>query len=172
MAIFEIPRFDGRKGQTHGLGRHSSDIWNLIPACLMWTIWKECNYRTFEDVSKTDNQMLEGFIQTLFDWSKTWGFSSCTSISEFTSSLYLLSHDVYLWCVSVHALCTLHYSAIKLLILLIKKKKKVKPMDFYQLVKWVWAILWTRNFHRECKSQVCKVEANRWSQSFLRGPQI
>jgi hypothetical protein len=80
----------------NGLGRHSSDIWNLIPACLMWTIWKERNHRTFEDVSKTDNQMLEGFIQTLFDWSKTWGFSSCTSISEFTSSLYLLSHDVYL----------------------------------------------------------------------------
>jgi hypothetical protein len=46
----------------------------------MWTIWKERNQRTFEDVSKTDNQILEGFIQTLFDWSKTWGFSSCTSI--------------------------------------------------------------------------------------------
>jgi hypothetical protein len=80
----------------NGLGRHSSDIWNFVPACLMWTIWKERNQRTFEDVSKADNQILEGFIQTLFDWSKTWGFSSCTSLSEFISSLYLISHDVYL----------------------------------------------------------------------------
>jgi hypothetical protein len=79
----------------NGLGRHSSDIWNFAPACLMWTIWKERNQRTFEDVSKTDNQILEGFIQTLFDWSKTWGFSSCISIPDFISSLYLLSHDVY-----------------------------------------------------------------------------
>ena len=70
---------------------------------------------------QTYNQILEGFIQTLFDWSKTWGFSSCTSIPEFISSLYLLSHDVYLWCVSVHALCTLHSFAIKFLILPIKK---------------------------------------------------
>jgi hypothetical protein len=62
----------------------------------MWTIWKERNQRTFEDVSKADNQILEGFIQTLFDWSKTWGFSSSTSIPEFISSLYLPSHDVYL----------------------------------------------------------------------------
>jgi hypothetical protein len=80
----------------NGLGRHSSDIWNFAPACLMWTIWKERNQRTFEDISKTDNQILGGFIQTLFDWSKTWGFSSCTSIPDFISSLYLLSHDVYL----------------------------------------------------------------------------
>jgi hypothetical protein len=79
----------------NGLGRHSSDIWNLVPACLMWSIWKERNQRIFEDVFKADNQLLEGFILNLFDWSKAWGFSSCTSIPEFISSLFLISHDVY-----------------------------------------------------------------------------
>jgi hypothetical protein len=54
----------------NGLGRHSSDIWNFVPVCLMWTIWKECNQRTFEDASKVDSQILEGFILTLFDWSR------------------------------------------------------------------------------------------------------
>jgi hypothetical protein len=79
----------------NGLGRHSSDIWNLVPACLMWSIWKERNQRIFEDVFKADDQLLEGFILNLFDWSKAWGFSSCTSIPEFISSLFLISHDVY-----------------------------------------------------------------------------
>ena len=54
----------------NGLGRHFSDIWNMVPICLMLTIWKECNQRTFEDVSRLDSQLLEGFIQTLFDWSR------------------------------------------------------------------------------------------------------
>ena len=42
-----------------------------------------------------DSQVLEGFILTLFDWSRAWGFSSSTSIPEFISSLFLISHDVY-----------------------------------------------------------------------------
>ena len=79
----------------NGLGCLSSDIWDFVPACLMWTIWKERNQRIFEDAFKADNQILESFILTLFDWSKAWGFSSSTSIPEFISSLFLISHDVY-----------------------------------------------------------------------------
>ena len=108
----------------NGLGRHSSDIWNIVPACLMWTIWKERNHQTFEDVSKLDSQLLEGFSLTLFDWSRAWGFSTSTSIPDFISSLFLISHDVYSWCVSVHALCTLHFIIIKSVLLPIKKKSK------------------------------------------------
>jgi hypothetical protein len=80
----------------NGLGRHSSDIWNIVPICLMWTIWKERNQRTFEDVSRSDSQILEGFTLTLFDWSRAWGFTTSTSITEFFSSLSLISHDVIL----------------------------------------------------------------------------
>ena len=32
------------------LGTYSSKVWNLVPACLMWLVWKERNARTFEDV--------------------------------------------------------------------------------------------------------------------------
>ena len=78
----------------NGLGRHSLDIWNMVPICLMWTIWKERNQRTFEDVSRSDKQVLESFTLTLFDWSRTWGFTTSSSITEFSSSLYLPSHDV------------------------------------------------------------------------------
>ena len=37
----------------HWLGKHSFDIWNLVPGCLMWTIWIEQNRRSFEDKGKT-----------------------------------------------------------------------------------------------------------------------
>ena len=32
------------------LGKHSSQIWNLVPLCILWCIWKERNQRTFEDL--------------------------------------------------------------------------------------------------------------------------
>ena len=86
----------------------SSVIWNMVPICLMWTIWKERNQRTFEDVCHLDYQILESFTSTLFEWSRTWGCTSSSSLMEFSSSLYLISHDVNLWSVSVHTLCTLH----------------------------------------------------------------
>ena len=29
---------------------HSSSVWNMVPACMMWLIWREGNTRTIEDV--------------------------------------------------------------------------------------------------------------------------
>ena len=37
----------------HWLGKYSSDIWDLVPGCVMWTIWIERNRRSFEDEGKT-----------------------------------------------------------------------------------------------------------------------
>lgn len=28
------------------------DVWNLVPSCLMWLVWQECNGQIFEDVLK------------------------------------------------------------------------------------------------------------------------
>jgi hypothetical protein len=41
-------------GWHNGLGKFSSDIWNLVPLCLMWTLWRECNRHTFEDAAKSE----------------------------------------------------------------------------------------------------------------------
>ena len=43
----------------HWLGKHNSDIWNLVPGCLMWTIWTERNQRSFEDIGKSLTQLLD-----------------------------------------------------------------------------------------------------------------
>ena len=35
------------------LGKHNSNIWNLIPGCLIWIVWLERNRRSFENMEKT-----------------------------------------------------------------------------------------------------------------------
>ena len=37
----------------HWLGKHNSDIWNLVLGCLMRTIWTECNRCSFEDTENS-----------------------------------------------------------------------------------------------------------------------
>ena len=44
---------------NHWFGKHSSNIWDLVPGCLMWTIWIEQNRRSFENEGKTVVQLLE-----------------------------------------------------------------------------------------------------------------
>ena len=71
----------------HWLGKHISDIWNLVPSCLMWTIWIEQNWWSFEDEGKIVVQLLDLCQRTLFDWSRCWGFSDCSILMDFLSSI-------------------------------------------------------------------------------------
>ena len=62
-----IPRsiLDLLFGWWNWLGKHSSQIWNLVPLCILWCIWKERNRRTFEDLNSFGDQMLASFSGTL-----------------------------------------------------------------------------------------------------------
>ena len=71
----------------HWLGKHNSDIWNLVLCCLMWNIWTERNWRSFDDTGKSLDQLLELCRRTLFDWSRCWGLSDCSTITDFLLSL-------------------------------------------------------------------------------------
>ena len=71
------------------LGKNASYIWNLVPLCLIWCIWKEHNRRTFEDLNRSENQMLALFSGSLFDWARVWGLTSSDSLPLFLSSLSL-----------------------------------------------------------------------------------
>ena len=57
-------------GWRNWFGKYSLDIWNLVPLCLMWTLWQEWNGRTFEDLDNSSVQLLALFVGTLFDWSR------------------------------------------------------------------------------------------------------
>ena len=54
-------------------------------------MWREHNRRTFEDVVKSENQLVECFALSLFDWSRAWGFTSSTIVMLFISTLSLIS---------------------------------------------------------------------------------
>ena len=45
------------------LGKHNSEIWNLVPGCLMWIVWLERNRRSVEDKEKTLEE-LKDFMPT------------------------------------------------------------------------------------------------------------
>ena len=52
------------------LGKYSSNVWNMVPACLMWLVWKEHNARTFEDIEKPIELLKTSVARTLFEWSR------------------------------------------------------------------------------------------------------
>ena len=53
------------------LGLHSSSVWNMVLAYLMWLIWREQNARTFEDIEKFADFLKSLPVGTLFGWSCT-----------------------------------------------------------------------------------------------------
>jgi hypothetical protein len=66
-------------------------FWNMVPLCLMWTVWKERNSRTFENVEIAREDMATIFFLTLFEWSRVWWFTHSVSVSDFIHSLHLSS---------------------------------------------------------------------------------
>ena len=59
----------------------------MVPACLMWLIWREQNTRTFEDVEKSVDLLKSLLVGTLFGWSRIWGFTQFISLSDFLHSI-------------------------------------------------------------------------------------
>ena len=82
------------------LGKFSSNVWNMVPACLMWLIWRECNSCTFEDIERLEDLVKSLLARTLFEWSHIWGFMHCTSTFDF-----LISVSSSLWFVCIHFKC-------------------------------------------------------------------
>ena len=73
------------------LGKHNSDIWNLVSGYLMWIVWLERNHRSFKDNEKTLDELKVLCQHSLLEWSHCWDFSDCSSLSEFMYSLSLVS---------------------------------------------------------------------------------
>ena len=50
--------FDPLAGWRNCLGKHSSDIWILVPQCVVWIIWRECNNHISEDLESSKDQLI------------------------------------------------------------------------------------------------------------------
>ena len=74
-------------GWRNWFGKHSSDVWNLAPLCVMWSVWRERNNHTFENVTHSVGWLIEYCISSLFEWARTWGFTTLTLVGGFIDSL-------------------------------------------------------------------------------------
>ena len=54
--------------KRQGLTKDQNIIWNAIPGCLMWLIWRERNQRAFEDIERHTMDLKLSFIRTLMEW--------------------------------------------------------------------------------------------------------
>ena len=80
------------------LGKHSSSIWNLVSLCLMWCIWRERNRRTFEDLDRSEDQLLA--LSSLVPFFIGLGLGDSQLVTLFLYSLvlfflYLLTFYVF-----------------------------------------------------------------------------
>ena len=74
-------------GWHNSFGKHDSEVWNLVPVCLMWTVWLARNRCTFEDEELSIPRLIQLFFGALFDWARVWGFTPMTSLADFVVSL-------------------------------------------------------------------------------------
>ena len=74
-------------GWYNCFGKHNCSVWNLVPLCSMWIVWRERNGRVFEDKDHSQAKLTELFFGTLFDWAWVWGFTSAVSLADFVASL-------------------------------------------------------------------------------------
>lgn len=62
-------------------------VWNLVPLCLMWLLWREWNSYTLEDVEVLEVRLRISFLRLLYEWSTVLGFTDSGTNTEFTSVL-------------------------------------------------------------------------------------
>ena len=83
-------------GWWNWFGKRSSGVWNIIPSCLIWTIWRERNKRTFENQEAPVGKIIEIFFGSLYDWSRAWGLTSSSSVGDFLASLAFDNSNLHL----------------------------------------------------------------------------
>ena len=83
------------------LGKQFSNIWNMVPTCLMWKIWRERNTHTFEDIERPLDLLKSLLVGNLFEWSCIWVYTSCTSISDFLESVNIYIYIYFFWFVVI-----------------------------------------------------------------------
>ena len=74
-------------GWYNCFGKHDSEIWNLVPLCLFWTVWRKRNHRTFDDIEHSTSKLVELFFGLLFDWARIGGLTPLNSLADFVLSL-------------------------------------------------------------------------------------
>jgi hypothetical protein len=80
-------------GWYNGLGKFHSKVWNMVPPCILWTLWRERNSRIFENTERSASQLQELLSNTLYEWAKAWGYSRSDSVTSFLDSFHTSSYS-------------------------------------------------------------------------------
>jgi hypothetical protein len=48
----------------------STVVWKMVPLCIMWCLWSECNGRFVKDSERSLEDLLHFFLTTLFTWTE------------------------------------------------------------------------------------------------------
>ncbi|CAN4110287.1 unnamed protein product [Withania somnifera] len=62
-------------------------IWQMVPACIFWSIWMERNNRCFDRTSTPNYSLKSKSLMNLFSWSNLSPINDVNSLLDFNSSL-------------------------------------------------------------------------------------
>jgi hypothetical protein len=63
-------------------------VWKMVPLYLMWCIWRECNARCFENLSRSFEELHHYFLFTLYTWTVGWLAPTVISFPDFLSRFF------------------------------------------------------------------------------------
>jgi len=69
----------------------SAAVWKMVPTCIFWTIWREMNNRSFEDLERSLEDIIYSFFHTLFLWIAAFVSHLSISYDNFLVCFYLFS---------------------------------------------------------------------------------
>jgi hypothetical protein len=64
-------------------GQGNGIVWNAVPLCVMWMVWRESNSWAFEGIERTTIDLKMILLRALFDWMVAWHSTVPISLLDF-----------------------------------------------------------------------------------------
>jgi hypothetical protein len=61
----------------------SAAVWKMVPICILSCVWKERNFRCFEDLENSMENFVASFFHALYLWTEAFLSAVCISFSDF-----------------------------------------------------------------------------------------
>ena len=71
------------------MGKRRAKVWRAVPLCLMWTLWKERNGRTFNDAKRVDQAIKYSFLYYFVNWVRVYIEDHTLSLVDFIDCLFI-----------------------------------------------------------------------------------
>ena len=65
------------------MGEKRLKIWNFVPLCIFWTIWKERNHIACRDGTLAIQRLKHSFVCNLWSWNSLYIGKESSSLIDF-----------------------------------------------------------------------------------------